>query len=115
MASSSERRASSPNGFSVVSASVGTVPYGFPCWRSDPRSVLDEAIEEMDGLRASGVRVDCSESIGSSEYSSEKTLGFEERPEPERRCIESVSGVEECDCDGEPEEKEDKEREWLDE
>jgi hypothetical protein len=40
--------------------------------------VWDEALDEIDRLR--GVRVDCSESKGSSEYSSENTLGFEDRP-----------------------------------
>lgn len=46
-------------------------------------------MEEVDGRRE--VKVVCSESRGSSEYSSEKTLGFEERAETERRCIDSTS------------------------
>jgi hypothetical protein len=79
--SSKESRASSPNGFSVTPRSLGAVLYGF-CWGRDERRVLDDAMEETDGLR--GVRVACSESICCSEYSSEKTLGFEERPDIER-------------------------------
>lgn len=44
--------------------------------------MLEETLEEMEGLR--GVRVACSASIGSKEYSSEKTLGLEERADMER-------------------------------
>ena len=89
---SKETRASSPNGFSVAFKSLDEsygLLYAWSEWTRFERRVFDEAIEEGEGLR--GVRVVCSESIASNEYSSEKTLGFEVRPEVDWRCIGSVS------------------------
>jgi len=87
--SSKDTRASSPKGFSAGCNSFDESSYGFPGDGWFVRRVWEEAIEEMEGLL--GVRVVCSESIGSSEYSSEKTLGFADWPEGVWRCIESVS------------------------
>jgi hypothetical protein len=102
--SSKETRASSANGLSFSA----TAPTAFGGWLFE-RRVVEEAIEA--GLGARSIR---SASIGSNEYSSEKTLGLERRDVRPKEW----RGIESTGCPWESRgvwDERDADREWSEE